>query len=58
LFCFLNDKNLNLVFDELKKCPQELIEIVISIANFIMVADGKVEQSEADLIIKLRALLK
>lgn len=51
-------ENFDLIIEKLKKCPQEVAEVALSIANFIMVADGKVEQSEGEIIIKLRALLK
>lgn len=50
--------NFDEILDELKKYPKEAIESVISVARFVMHADGIAEESELDLINKLRALLK
>lgn len=51
-------KDYSTVTDELKEYPKEAIEAVISIAKFIIHADGTTTTDEINIVNKLKELLK
>ena len=49
--------NIDNIINEISKLPKEAIESILSTANFIMIADGKIDENEQAIVSKIEALL-